>query len=99
MSEGFTPNGDLSLEVIPTPDAPIEEIRRFADTFNAGPGTPRYVRGCEPSDWDDSPKTLTRLRSVLYAGFHSLAWYDHVEVNVRQTVRRIRDKVAAGEWE
>jgi hypothetical protein len=95
----FIPNEALRVESIPAPDAPLEEIRRFAESFDAGPGTPRYKRGCLPEDWDDSPKSLSHLRSVLYAGFHGLAWGDGRETQVRQQVERIRRKVERGQLE
>lgn len=99
MEIKFVPNHELSLASIPMPDASLDEIRRFVMSFDAGPGGVRYVRGCNPEDWDDSPKTLTRLRSVLYAGFNHLSWFDAREPLVRNHVRRIREKVAQGELE
>ncbi len=62
-------NESLSLDRIPMPDAPLEDILRFAASFDGSYKTGEYSRGCLPEEWNDSPKSLTKLRSVLYAGF------------------------------
>jgi hypothetical protein len=95
----FVANDALTPDAIPSPDAPMEVVRRFALSFDARPGTPRYDRGCLPDDWDDSPKSLSKLRSVLYAQFDGLAWTGESEDRVRAQVERIRRKVALGELE
>lgn len=91
MRPGHVPNDDLSLDDVPDPRAPWEEIAGFAHTFHAYKvaGSVQRVSRLASEDaeaWHAGgglPDDLTRLRLDLFATLRSLGSQEPDEATER----------------
>ena len=99
------PNRELTLNLVPSPDAKVADIERFALTLN-GYGEAGSFEACAEIALAKRQKTLTELRITLFFNqrarrFVDLDGLDGVDPvkEDRELLRLIRARIAAGKLE
>ncbi len=92
-------NDQLTLARIPDPDGDISDWERFAHSIN-GYELAGSFEACADLANDGTAKTLTELRCALFFEARRMrhsGGFGSAEEEIRQLLRRIREKVQAGE--
>jgi hypothetical protein len=92
-------NDQLTLARIPDPDGDISDWERFAHSIN-GYEVAGSFEACADLANNGTAKTLTELRCALFFEARRMrhpGGFGSAEEQIRQLLRRIREKVQAGE--
>ncbi len=99
VGNGQFTNDQLSLKRIPDPDGDISDWERFAHSIN-GYEVAGSFEACADLANNGTAKTLTELRCALFFEARRMrhsGGFGASEEEIRQLLRRIREKVQAGE--
>jgi hypothetical protein len=99
VGDGQFRNNQLTLARIPDPDADISDWERFAHSIN-GYDVAGSFEACADLANNGTAKTLTELRCALFFEARRMrhsGGFGSSEEQIRQLLRRIREKVQAGE--
>ena len=98
--DGQFSNDQLTLARIPDPDGDISDWERFAHSIN-GYEVAGSFEACADLANNGTAKTLTELRCALFFEARRMrhsGGFGSSEEEIRQLLRRIREKVQAGEF-
>ena len=99
VEDGQFRNDQLTLARIPDPDGDISDWERFAHSIN-GYEVAGSFEACADLANNGTAKTLTELRCALFFEARRMrhsGGFGSAEEEIRQLLRRIREKVQAGE--
>jgi len=99
QQDGQFSNDQLTLTRIPDPDGGISDWERFAHSIN-GYEVAGSFEACADLANNGTAKTLTELRCALFFEARRMrhsGGFGSSEEEIRQLLRRIREKVQAGE--
>ena len=100
VEDGQFSNDQLTLTRIPDPDGDISDWERFAHSIN-GYELAGSFEACADLANNGTAKTLTELRCALFFEARRMrhsGGFGSSEEEIRQLLRRIREKVQAGEF-
>jgi hypothetical protein len=99
VEDGQFRNDQLTLTRIPDPDGDISDWERFAHSIN-GYEVAGSFEACADLANNGTAKTLTELRCALFFEARRMrhsGGFGSAEEQIRQLLRRIRERVQAGE--
>ena len=99
VEDGQFRNDQLTLARIPDPDGDISDWERFAHSINGYEAAGSF-EACADLANNGTAKTLTELRCALFFEARRMrhsGGFGSAEEEIRQLLRRIREKVQAGE--
>ena len=99
VGNGQFTNDQLTLKRIPDPDGDISDWERFAHSINGYEDAGSF-EACADLANNGTAKTLTDLRCALFFEARRMrhsGGFGSAEEEIRQLLRRIREKVQAGE--